>query len=404
MKKKFCNILLIIGLFSQFVSVGFASEIIKIKGKVVDKNTREPLSYVAIGVVGTTVGTTSNLDGNFELKFEQAENIDSVMVSTVGYLTIKLSIKDCKAKNEITIEMISKDYHLEEIEVTAKSMVLENIIRQAVANLSKNYIQKPFNYEVYYKNQERINDSVSRLREAAVKIYDSKGYSRGDLHDVFVERGYKFLQVRRSFKLNSLNDGATNLDDILEMDIVRVVGNILDANHLSNYDLKLDKITAYENDSVWVISYDNRKPSLPSTGDNYATKYTGKIYINKRNYAVVKNETQVEASNFSEQGRSFYVNENKIEWKRISVKYEFSCYYKQLNNQYFLSYVKYNRVHQLQNKTTNATIKQEIKSEMMINKVETQNPEAIAKRSYYENIKFDKNFWDKYNILLDEKK
>ncbi len=249
--------------------------------------------------------------------------------------------------------------------------------------------------------RRHVNDSLTKLREAAVRIYDDKGYERADAYQVFKERGYKFLQVRKNFQSLSLYDGASYLDELLEMDIVRGRGNILNADNVNFYDLKLDKITEYENDSIWVISYKSKRPTLSTTGDYYAISYSGKIYIKVKDFAVVKNETQVVTSNYSPQGRSFYVNENRQKWQPLAVKYNFTVIYKQHEDKYYLSYVNCNRQHQLQNKTTNKIKSETIKTEMVITKINTKNPEIIAKRAYYEDMPYNKKFWESYNIISD---
>jgi hypothetical protein len=242
---------------------------------------------------------------------------------------------------------------------------------------------------------------LSRLREAAVEIYDDKGYQRADAYKVFKERGYRFLQVRKNFETASLAEGSSYLDDLLEMDIVRIRGNILNKNHLNFYDLKLEQVTEYENDSIWVIGYQSKRPMLSNTGDYYAKSYKGKIYIKMKDYAVVKNETHVVATNYSPQGRSFYVSEKRQEWKPEKIEYDFSVTYKQHSGYYYLSYLNYNRHHDLTNKKDGRFKSLDIKTEMLITKIRTTEPNKISRRAYYENMPFDEKFWDSYNILFD---
>jgi len=207
--------------------------------------------------------------------------------------------------------------------------------------------------------------------------------------------------VRKNFENNSLADGSTNLDELLEMDIVRSRGNILNKNHLNFYELSLDRVTEYENDSVWVIAYKSKKPILSNTSDYYATSYSGKIYIKLKDYSVIKNETHVVASNYSPQGRSFYVNPERQEWKPLKIEYDFSSTYKEHFGYYYLSYVDYKRHHELVNKTSEEHKELDIHAEMLITKIITTKPEVIENRAYYEDMEYDENFWDNYNIIFD---
>ncbi|MCB9235986.1 MAG: carboxypeptidase-like regulatory domain-containing protein [Bacteroidia bacterium] len=60
-----------------------------IKGKVLDKNTHEPLAYVTIRVEGQNGGTISHADGSFELKGLDEGNYD-LQVEMNGYEDVEI--------------------------------------------------------------------------------------------------------------------------------------------------------------------------------------------------------------------------------------------------------------------------------------------------------------------------
>ena len=376
-------------------------KLIRIVGKLINDKNNEPIPFANVGVLGSYLGAASNLDGIFELKIPGNLIDETIQASAVGYSTFVESIKNCVQVDTLLINLTPKNYNIGEVEIMAESLVLKKRIKTAIEKISDNYLQTPFNYDVYYRSEKFENSELNRLREAAIRIYDDKGYQRADAYQVFKERGYKFLQVRKNFETSSLADGSTYLDELLEMDIVRGRGNILNKNHLDYYDLKLEQITEYENDSIWVIGYKSKKPILSNTGDYYAKKYSGKIYIKIKDFAVIKNETHVVASNYSSQGRSFYVNEERQKSKPLKIEYDFSVTYKQHLGRYYLSYVNYKRHHKVENKISKEITILDISTEMLITKIKTNKPEIIEKRAYYENIPFDKKFWESYNIIFD---
>ncbi len=376
-------------------------KIIKLIGKITNKDTGEPIPFTNVGVVGSYIGAASNLDGIFEFKIPVKYSNRKIEASAVGFSTFSKIVAECSTTDTLKIMLSPIEYKIEEVNVEAKSLVLQKRIKEAAKHISQNYLQTPFNYDAYYRSEKLVNNSRTKLREAAIRIYDDKGYERADAYQVFKERGYKFLQVRKNFQSLSLYDGASYLDELLEMDIVRGRGNILNVNNIDFYELKLERITQYENDSIWVISYKSKHPTLGTTGDYYTLSYSGKIYIKIKDFAVVKNETQVTASNYSPQGRSFYVNENRQEWKPLTIKYDFNVIYKQHNDKYYLSYINYNRHHKLKNKENHEVKEETIKTEMVITKINTKNPEVIEKRAYYEDMPYNEKFWETYNIISD---
>jgi hypothetical protein len=377
------------------------TKLIRIVGKLTDDQNNEPIPFANVGVIGSYIGAASNMDGVFELKIPGDLIDKTIQASAVGYSTFSNIVKNCMQDDTLRIELTPKNYSIAEVEVTAQSLVLKKRIKTAIERIPENYLQTPFNYDVYYRSEKFENSELSRLREAAIRIYDDKGYQREDAYQVFKERGYQFLQVRKNFENSSLADGSTYLDELLEMDIVRGRGNILNDNHIDFYDLKLEQITEYENDSIWVIGYKSKKPILSNTGDYYAKEYSGKIYIKIKDFAVIKNETHVVASNYSSQGRSFYVNEEQQKWKPLKIEYDFSVTYKQYSDRYYLSYVNYKRHHEVEDKKSKIITSMDVNTEMLITKINTSNPEIIEKRAYYENMPYDKQFWESYNIIFD---
>lgn len=376
-------------------------KLIRIIGKLTNDQNNESIPFANVGVIGSYIGAATNMDGVFELKIPDSLIDKTIQASAVGYSTFSGSVRNCMQKDTLRIKLTPKNYSIAEIEVTAQSLVLKKRIKTAIERIPENYLQTPFNYDIYYRSEKFENSELNRLREAAIRIYDDKGYQRADAYQVFKERGYRFLQVRKNFENSSLADGSTYLDELLEMDIVRGRGNILNGNHIDFYDLTLEQITEYENDSIWVIGYKSKKPILSNTGDYYAIKYSGKIYIKIKDFAVIKNETHVVASNYSPQGRSFYVNEERQKWKPLKIEYDFSVTYKQHSGRYYLSYVSYKRHHVVEDKKTKKITSTDINTEMLITKITTRNPEIIEKRAYYENMPYNKKFWESYNIIFD---
>ncbi len=374
---------------------------IKIIGKLTNEEDQKAIPFANIGIKGTYIGAASNFDGYFELKVPGSYIDKNIQISAVGFTSFSANIKECSNIDTLRVQLKPVSYKINEVEITGESLVLFKMLQNAIDHIPSNYLQTPFNYDTYYREEKSENNKVERKREAAIRIYDSKGYVREDAYQAFKERSYRFLQVRKNFENYSLADGSTYVDDLLEMDIIRNRGNILNKNHLNFYDLNLDQVTEYENDSIWVISYKSKKPILSNTNDYYATSYSGKIYIKLKDFAVIKNETHVVASNYSPQGRSFYVNPEKQEWKPTVVEYDFSSTYKEHEGSYYLSYIDYKRHHKLENKTTGEKKTLDINAEMLVTKIIIENPEVIENRAYYENMKYDENFWNSYNIIFD---
>ncbi len=85
----------------------------EIRGVVLDGKTSEPVIGAAVKVKGTTVGTTTNLDGEFILK---ASKGDVLIISYLGYESKEISISHLKT---YTVELSEATESLDEVVVTA---------------------------------------------------------------------------------------------------------------------------------------------------------------------------------------------------------------------------------------------------------------------------------------------
>jgi len=79
MNIKYCitTILIIssLNLYSQYL----------LEGHLVDSQSKQPLAWVNIGIVGKNIGTVSNNEGNFKMEVNEKFNQDTLRISIIGY-------------------------------------------------------------------------------------------------------------------------------------------------------------------------------------------------------------------------------------------------------------------------------------------------------------------------------
>jgi len=85
------------------------------KGKIIDNFTVKPLPYVSVMVLNKAVGTSTDKNGNFSIKSELISSNDSLLLSHVGYESIKISLNDI---TNIPIKLRMKNIKLEEVKIS----------------------------------------------------------------------------------------------------------------------------------------------------------------------------------------------------------------------------------------------------------------------------------------------
>ncbi|MGB0431830.1 MAG: hypothetical protein ACPGLV_15250, partial [Bacteroidia bacterium] len=77
--------------------------------------------------------------------------------------------------------------------------------------------------------------------------------------------------------------------------------------------------------------------------------------------------------------------------------------YQKINGTYFLSSVDYLRKHKWKHKKNKNLKTEKVDAQLLVTDIVVDSPKVIDKRAYYEEIPFDKKFWEGFNYLKDEK-
>lgn len=89
-----------------------------IKGTVLDKQTKEPLTGATIQITGTALGVVADIDGNYTLNVN--DGTYTITVRYIGYKDILLNSIKVKAETLLNFEMESDAQALGEVSVVAK--------------------------------------------------------------------------------------------------------------------------------------------------------------------------------------------------------------------------------------------------------------------------------------------
>lgn len=90
-----------------------------LKGTILDKQTREPLTGATVQIAGTTQGAVADIDGHYRL--EVKDGTYTLAVKYVGYRDILLNSVKIQNETQLDIEMESDAQALGEVSVTAQA-------------------------------------------------------------------------------------------------------------------------------------------------------------------------------------------------------------------------------------------------------------------------------------------
>jgi hypothetical protein len=188
------RLLLFCGLW--FMSSALLSQY-HVRGQIIDSETGKGVHGASVFIANTTAGTTTDLDGNYQLKFP-GKGIYKLAVSHVGYLPIFYDTETIQPVIHLNIVLEMREREIEEVTVVAKKQYRN----QDVALFWKTILGcEPSEKIIYATNSE----AVYFYYNPDAKIL--KATSRVPLSITNNETGYDILYVLESF----IHDYNTNV-------------------------------------------------------------------------------------------------------------------------------------------------------------------------------------------------
>lgn len=351
-----------------------------IAGKIIDNETKEPIPYASVYLLGLPIGTVSNGNGEFTFLVPHTYENDTVVVSMVGYMDFGMRVKEWK-ENKL-IHLHEATFQLNEIMVTTE-LSAQQIMAKAADHIKDNYPVQPYALKGFFRSIQNEDGKYINLIEAAVSLYD-KGYLKGD-----VPEEARLDEIRSNIKGKEIAHDHENKLHVL------LVNNPVKYRNAAR-KLFVDKGLPYNLDSIVYVN--NRQVYQISL--NKAPMRCFKFYVDAITYAVLKIEIVDEYP-------TPYVWRERDNIQVRSLYYKVIVDFRIYKNKMFLNYIS--RLHILQD--FNSINKTELKqteqfTELLINDIELENVKKIPKHEQMDHttlnrqIKaYNEDFWRKYNVI-----
>ena len=158
---------LYIFVFFVVISCNLNAQNYTISGKVFDAETKEPLPFVPVMLKGTTVGATTDFDGNYLITTSKLS--DSVICSYVSYKRLTRYIKRGQTQI-INFPLSAEGYNLNEVVIKPGENPAHRIIKNVIANKPINNKRKleAYQYESYNKVEFDLSRIPKEMREKKI--------------------------------------------------------------------------------------------------------------------------------------------------------------------------------------------------------------------------------------------
>lgn len=285
-----------IGLIIFLLSTSLFSQQIVVSGKVTDAQTNLPLSFANIRVTSTTLGTSSNIDGNYELKIPNQRY--KLIASFIGYYSDTLEISSSVIKQEINFALHQTKLDLPEIVVNPGVNPALEIIRKAIDKKKiRNSELKAYEVEAYTKGLIRTTEDISASSNSLSVGFGGNDSTELIIAGILENHSKNYFEQPDNFKsivlarkqsanfpptINMLTGGRL-IQNFYENDVNflgRDLPGPISDNALDYYYYRIENITSQNDKKIYNIYIEPDNNADPG--------FVGNIFITDGTYDLVK--------------------------------------------------------------------------------------------------------------------
>lgn len=292
-------------------------------------------------------------------------------------------------KETISLENNEDSSVLDELIIYSKRTPY-NIIAQVIDALEKNYPNKAFNSTLHSNVKAEIDDSIYLDLDFIAEQYDH-GYTNHEYRSVKNLKEIKW-NVLKEFKTETLREyhGLVYNSPIQ-------YANFLKKRKFKKFNFTLEEIKKYNNEDIYVIHFSAPRKHSTYTQRTYLSNYSGYLYINTKDFAIVKIFENWEVTEFPEAFTEGYRVQGSLV-SFTSKKYTSEStisHFSKIYNLYFITHSTNTisgKLYDVQNNTKDFTIT----VDSSWNDFNTDNPKKInykKEEHLFNNVKYNPSFW-----------
>lgn len=302
-----------------FCGISFAPVFAQgIRGRI-NNEQGKGVPFANIYIPKLSSGTTSNIDGNYELKLQEGQY--KVLFQYLGYQTQTMELTIGKTFQEINVQLVFQDYQLPEVKVLASGEdPAYYIMRRAIA-LAPYYQKQVSKYscKVYLKGSG-VFDKIPFLLEKQMKkdgVKENEAFVMETVSKIDFELPDKVSQqvlaMRSSGKDNNTSPMAMITNNLYDADKYGVVSPV-GKSALKVYQFSLDGVFEDQGRTI------NKIRVTPKTNGNDV--FSGYIFIADGFWNIHSADLKLHIPMTEVRVHQLYAEVNKNTWMPVSLDFD----------------------------------------------------------------------------------
>jgi hypothetical protein len=264
---------IVISILLSFANILMGQNQLELTGSVIDKENKSPIPFASVILPSQSIGTASNNDGDFVLKAQDSIELDTLVISCIGYESKKIALSTFNLSEKLLVELEESVTQLEEVVVKPQDPI--ELINKAWNKISENYKNDPMMMKGFYRETVQLEQKLISLSEAVISIYKSPYLDRQQMDQMKLLKGRKSKAVEESDILDHMSISGGLLADFVKYGLHSLI-----QNNFQYYDYVLENILIDGDDATYVISFDQKDSvKMPLI--------KGKVYIDASSLAFV---------------------------------------------------------------------------------------------------------------------
>ena len=285
-----------------------------------------------------------------------------------------------------------KKTELNEVVIYGKRTAYQ-VVKKTIESLDKNYPDVPFSSKMKSNIQVKISDSTYLNFDFIAEQYDL-GYVN------HINRSTKKIkELRWNVKSDFITESLKEYHGLMYNCPIKYAP-FLKKSKLKKFIFQIQETKSYNGEEVYVINFSSPRVHSTYTRRVFFSNYSGYIYVNKKDFAIVKIFENWSVTDFPIQFREGYNLKNSLskftskEYVNESIITEFT----KNNNQYFISHSTNIVTGNLYGVNVNKEVF-DITVDSYWNNFNTTKPIQIKNKDeehLFEKIKYDPLFWSNH--------
>jgi hypothetical protein len=364
------------------------------RGRVLDRERKEVLPYTGISILGTNIGTLSNIDGDFELKIPEKNKQDTVIFSHLGFQQYRKPIEEINAEIS-SIQLQPTSIHLKEVQIIVLNAT--EIVNRVVEKIGTNYPQEPEIMTSFYREVLKQDAKYIDVAEAVMDIRKAP-YGNAIIPDrVKVVKGRKSHNVEAHEYVDFKMQGGPYY--ITQLDMIKTLESFLDPEFRDSHKYWLDDVVEIDERKTYVIQF------KPIEKTDYPC-YQGKLFVDMSTLALVQAEFSLTRSGLKFANQSLIKKKPKDLTVR-PLNADYSVSYRRANNKWHLSSAQASLDFKVKSKSDKVNSTFHSVSDLLIADFKPDDGTHFkrdevfnAKDIFTETITtYDDGFWGDYNTI-----